>query len=237
MLLLIDNYDSFTYNLARYLRRLLVEVRVLRNDHADLMDAARQAQAIVLSPGPCGPVQAGKCISIVQELSGVRPILGICLGHQVICHAFGGKVVRAAKPVHGQAFAMEFIQPSPLFEGIPNQTRFARYHSLIAERVSLPSCLSITATCETKASEEASAVQEIMAVEHSTHLTFGVQFHPESILSEAGYRLLANFLNLSGWHVHEPLPQSDLTDSHLATLDSKEIAEPDEPHTAVLPQY
>lgn len=237
MLLLIDNYDSFTYNLARYLRRLSVEVRVLRNDHVDLMASARQAQAIVLSPGPCGPLQAGKCISIVQELSGIRPILGICLGHQVICHAFGGRVVRAEKPVHGQAFAMQFVKPSRLFEGIPNQTRFARYHSLIAEPESLPGCLSVTATCETKAAEEASAVQEIMAVEHRTHLTFGVQFHPESILSEAGYRLLANFLNVSGWQVQDPLPQSDLTDSHLAKVDSEEVPEPAENHTAVLPQY
>ncbi len=236
MLLLIDNYDSFAYNLARYLRRLAVEVHVLRNDHADLMDSARQAQAIVLSPGPCGPLQAGKCISIVQELSGVCPILGICLGHQVICHAFGGKIVRAVKPIHGQAFAMEFVKPSRLFEGIPNQTRFARYHSLIAERESLPSCLSITATCDTKPSDEASAVQEIMAVEHSMHLTFGVQFHPESILSEAGYRLLANFLNLSGWQVQDPLPQSDLTGSHLH-VNSEEVAESAETHTAVLPQY
>lgn len=237
MLLLIDNYDSFTYNLARYLRRLSVEVLVLRNDRVDLLETARQAQAIVLSPGPCGPLQAGLCISIVQELSGVRPILGICLGHQVICHAFGGKIVRAAKPVHGQAFAMEFAQQSRLFEGIPNQTRFARYHSLIAERESLPGCLSITATCKTMASEQGSAVQEIMAVEHSSHLTFGVQFHPESILSEAGYRLLANFLNLSGWQVQDPLPPSDLTDSHSAKVNAEEIAEPAETHTAVLPQY
>lgn len=237
MLLLIDNYDSFAYNLARYFQRLAIEVVVIRNDHLDLLKMAEQTSAIVISPGPCGPLQAGQCIQVVEQFSGRIPLLGICLGHQVICHAFGANIVRACRPIHGQAFAMDLAANSDLFHNIPTGTRFARYHSLVVEPQTLPSCFHITASCETPLAMDPSLkIREIMAVEHTTHPTYGVQFHPESILSEAGYQLLANFLVKCGWTPPPQLPPVDLCDS----AKSATCCQPSDTattHTAVLPQY
>jgi anthranilate synthase/aminodeoxychorismate synthase-like glutamine amidotransferase len=234
MILLIDNYDSFTYNLDRYLRRLGSMVEVVRNDQPQLDSLLAECAGIVLSPGPCGPLQAGRCIEVVQRLSGIKPILGICLGHQVIGQAFGGDIVRASRPIHGQAFAME-LTPSELFEGIPNRSKFARYHSLVIDSQRLPSCLTAIAHCDTPStSSQLPTAREIMAVEHRQHPTYGVQFHPESILSDAGYRLLANFLTVCHQPSVEPLPGLDLTDVRQRTcqLETLELE-----HTAVLPQY
>ena len=228
MLLLIDNYDSFVHNLARYLRRLGAEVVVARNDSTELIELSRRAESIVISPGPCGPEQAGGCISLVEQLSGRIPILGICLGHQVICHALGGRIIRARRPIHGMCLPIQ-LTSSPIFAGLPSVARFARYHSLIADFKSLPDCLRVIATslsdeviptepggelhrssAETSTCPDPLEVTEIMAVEHVSHLTFGVQFHPESILSEHGYRILSNFLALSGMILATDLPDSDL---------------------------
>jgi anthranilate synthase/aminodeoxychorismate synthase-like glutamine amidotransferase len=237
MILLIDNYDSFTHNLARYLRRLQVDVQILRNDVSELDSVATRATAIVISPGPCGPLQAGQSVTTVQRWSGRIPILGICLGHQVICHAFGGNIVRASRPIHGQAFPID-IRSSDLFTGIPSGTCFARYHSLIAEESSLPKCLEVTATCQTPQRGVAgSSVVEVMAVQHRQHPTFGVQFHPESILSEAGYQLLANFLAKCGWQPPQTLPSLDLTDAKAAQWLHEHSVSTIAEHTAVLPQY
>ncbi len=237
MILLIDNYDSFVHNLARYLRRLQVDVQVMRNDASDLNAAAENARAIVISPGPCGPLQAGQCISIVQSWSGRLPILGICLGHQVICHAFGGRIVRASRPIHGQAFPMQ-LATSDLFAGISTGTRFARYHSLVAEAQSLPDCLKVVATCKTQhhCNSTTDFVDEVMAVQHQEHFTYGVQFHPESILSEAGYQLLANFLSKCGWQPPQSLPSSDLTDGKAANWQFENPQAAILEHTAVLPR-
>lgn len=238
MLLLIDNYDSFTFNLARYFQRLTVDVVVLRNDHEDLCSTAEKASAIVISPGPCGPEQAGKSIEIVERFSGSIPILGICLGHQVICHAFGANIVRACRPIHGQAFAMDLAANSDLFQKIPSGTRFARYHSLIVDPASLPACFHITASCETSITiDSPDRVREVMAVEHVSHKTYGVQFHPESILSDAGYQLLANFLEQCGWSPTGELPPRDLTDTQFASRLREPVADASLNHTAVLPQY
>jgi anthranilate synthase/aminodeoxychorismate synthase-like glutamine amidotransferase len=218
MILLIDNYDSFTYNLSRYLIRLGVSVRVLRNDCAEIESAAQDCQAIIISPGPCGPEQAGKSISVVRQFSGRVPILGVCLGHQVIAYAFGGRIIRARQPIHGKAFPIQMDQ-SPLFTGIPQFSCFARYHSLVVDRRDFPDGLQIIAVSVDNpenrepltSSESAAEISaEIMAIAHRQHPTYGVQFHPESILSTAGYQLLANFLRISGIAPAERLPNSDL---------------------------
>ncbi|MBX3422711.1 MAG: aminodeoxychorismate/anthranilate synthase component II [Pirellulaceae bacterium] len=230
MILLIDNYDSFIYNLARYLVRLGATVSVLRNDAPDLISAAEQSQAIVISPGPCGPDQAGQCLGIVQRYSGLRPILGVCLGHQIIVQAMGGKIIRAAYPIHGRALPIEF-DDSPLFSGFPAVANMARYHSLVASPDQFPASLSIIA--RSRAEEISPAQQslqvhsvhvgrmsqeisrqpqffpEIMAVQHRQHPTFGVQFHPESVLSPLGYQLLANFLVQCGSPRATQLPTPD----------------------------
>jgi len=232
MILLIDNYDSFVFNLARYLRRLGAEVVVLRNDSTNVACVAQQAMSIVISPGPCGPDQAGECGRLVQQFSGVIPILGICLGHQIICQAFGGRIVRASRPIHGMSLPIQ-LSLSPLFQGLEPMGRFARYHSLIAESASLPNCLRViakslpdlpgpvTADTDVDAMDQSAQIesqysnfqQEIMAVEHCRHQTYGVQFHPESILSQGGYRLLSNFLAISGISSPNPLPTTDLVES------------------------
>lgn len=203
MILLIDNYDSFTFNLQRYLAQMGQEVVVLRNDSPRLAtNLADSFSAILISPGPKAPQDAGYCIEVVKRESGRLPILGVCLGHQVIYEAFGGQVVRAIAPVHGKSCKIDF-EPSRLFAGIESGTPFARYHSLIADSLSIPSWLNITAW---------SPEGEIMAIEHKEHLTFGVQFHPESILSLAGHQLLANFLSSAGLSRGTALPASDLLD-------------------------
>lgn len=222
MILLIDNYDSFTYNLVRYLRLLGQEVVVARNDAVELIELAQRCQAIVISPGPKAPAEAGECLNMVRSLAGRKPMLGICLGHQVIYEALGGLVVRAVEPMHGRTTPMQ-LADTPLFEGIPDQTPFARYHSLIGQAASLPKCLQVIAW---------SPGQEIMAVAHRDSAVFGVQFHPESVLSTAGFQLLANFLHLAGLTTPDSLPTNDYLVSPLTNSEMEEKS--DEP-PVVLP--
>ncbi len=187
MLLVIDNYDSFTFNLVQYLGELGATVRVERNDAPAVRDVAAIpsfASAVVLSPGPCTPNEAGVSLEVIRALSGRLPILGVCLGHQAIGQAFGGRVIRARAPMHGKISA---IQHSGLgvFAGLPQPMQATRYHSLIVERATLPACLEITAE---------TAEGEIMGLRHREHAVEGVQFHPESIMTPDGKQLLANFL-------------------------------------------
>jgi anthranilate synthase component 2 len=197
MLLLIDNYDSFVFNLARYFQRLGQETVVRRNDELDADAVLRSgATAIVLSPGPCTPKEAGCSLEIVRQLHKRLPILGVCLGHQTIAAALGGKVIRAAEPVHGRASSVRH-NGRGLFTGLPNPLAACRYHSLIVEESSLPPCLEPTAR---------TADGTLMALAHREHPVFGVQFHPESILTDCGYPLLANFLRLANLSVTDPLP-------------------------------
>jgi anthranilate synthase/aminodeoxychorismate synthase-like glutamine amidotransferase len=191
--LLIDNYDSFVHNLARYLTELGCETEVVRNDRLTVAEvAARAATALVISPGPCSPSEAGISVSVVRELSGAVPILGVCLGHQAIAAALGGRVVRAPEPIHGRASRVRH-GGTGLFEGLPDPLTVGRYHSLVAEEATLPSALRVTARTDDHL---------VMALEHGSHPTYGVQFHPESILTEGGHALITNFLRLAeAWHV------------------------------------
>ena len=188
MLLLIDNYDSFTYNLVHYLGELRADVVVRRNDALDVQAAmALQPRAIVLSPGPCDPAQAGICLALTAAAAETRtPLLGVCLGHQTIGQAFGGNVVRCHEIVHGKMGQMHH-QGAGLFAGLPSPFAATRYHSLVVDRPSLPACLKITAEL---------ADGTIMGLQHATLPIHGVQFHPESIASEHGHALLRNFLNM-----------------------------------------
>lgn len=187
MLLLIDNYDSFTYNLVHYLGELGAEVVVKRNDALDVQQAmALQPQAILLSPGPCDPDQAGICLALTEAAAETKiPLMGVCLGHQTIGQAFGGKVVRCHEIVHGKIGKVSH-KGSGLFAGVPSPFNATRYHSLIVERASLPECLEITAELDDGT---------IMALQHRSLPIHGVQFHPESIASQHGHKLLQNFLN------------------------------------------
>lgn len=190
MILLIDNYDSFTYNLYQQIGILCPDIAVARNDEITLDEIeALSPQALVISPGPCYPQEAGVSVAAVQRFSGRIPILGVCLGHQAIAAAFGGKIIRARRMMHGKASEIQVNTSSVLFAGMPEKLTVGRYHSLVADSVSLPSCLSVTAT---------DGEGQIMALRHRDHLTFGVQFHPESILTRAGDKLVANFLELAG---------------------------------------
>jgi anthranilate synthase/aminodeoxychorismate synthase-like glutamine amidotransferase len=189
MLLLIDNYDSFTYNLAQYLGELGVEVKVIRNDAIDVEGVSRLAPThIVVSPGPCDPDQAGISISVIREFAGRIPLLGVCLGHQAIGRAFGGRVVHAGRVVHGKADSVSH-DGKGVFAGLPETFLAGRYHSLAVDRKSLPGCLEVTAT---------TADGEIMGLRHREHAVEGVQFHPESVLTEHGKDLLKNFLRQGG---------------------------------------
>ncbi|WP_377505902.1 anthranilate synthase component II [Octadecabacter sp. R77987] len=189
MLLLIDNYDSFTYNLVHYLGELGAEVVVKRNDALDVQEAMGMgADAILLSPGPCDPAQAGICLVLTQAAAETRtPLMGVCLGHQTIGEAFGGKVVRCHEIVHGKMGAMKH-SGTGLFAGLPSPFDATRYHSLIVERATLPDCLEITAELDDGT---------IMGLQHKTLPIHGVQFHPESIASQHGHKLLGNFLELA----------------------------------------
>ena len=189
MILLIDNYDSFVYNLDRYLQRLGQRTLVVRSD-AITVDAVSRLSldAIVISPGPKSPDEAGCSMEVVRRMSEQTPILGVCLGHQAIGQAFGGCIVRADAPMHGKS-SMIHHDGSALFEGIPTHFQVGRYHSLVIEPTSLPDSLRATAWADDGT---------IMAVQHIRHRVYGVQFHPESILTSEGYRVLANFLGLSG---------------------------------------
>ncbi len=185
MLLMIDNYDSFTFNLVQYLGELGAEVHTVRNDEITL-DAieAMAPERIVISPGPCTPAEAGVSVPLLQRFAGRLPILGVCLGHQSIGAAFGGKVVRAREVMHGKTSPVEHTGVG-VFRGLPNPFVVTRYHSLAIERASLPDCLEVTAW---------TADGEIMGVRHREHPVEGVQFHPEAILTEHGHALLKNFL-------------------------------------------
>ncbi len=186
--LIIDNYDSFVYNIARYVEELGFRPTVLRNDAFSLEDIAAQAPShIIISPGPCSPQEAGICLSLIQTFAPTIPLLGICLGHQAIAQAFGGKVVPAQHPMHGKACLIRH-QGIGIFAHLPNPLMVARYHSLIADPHTFPHYLHITAT---------DAAGEIMALQHHHYPTFGLQFHPESILTEEGHRFLGNFLKTS----------------------------------------
>ena len=189
MLLMIDNYDSFTYNIVQYLGELGAQVQTLRNDEVTLeeLDAMHQQgafQRLCISPGPCTPEQAGVSVAAIRHFAGKLPILGVCLGHQAIGQAFGGKVVRAGQQMHGKTSVIECDQQG-VFAGLPRQFTVNRYHSLVIERASLPDELQVTATSEDG---------EIQGVRHRTLDVEGVQFHPESILTEHGHAMLANFL-------------------------------------------
>lgn len=185
MILLIDNYDSFTYNLLHYLSELGAEVEVLRNDAATPAEIIKRKPAgIVISPGPATPDDAGICLSLIKEAAGKIPIFGVCLGHQAIGQAFGGKVVRAPKPMHGKTSAIKHGNMG-VFKNLPNPLTATRYHSLIVEKNSLPATLTITAETDDGI---------IMGLKHKEYNIEGVQFHPESIASESGHALLKNFL-------------------------------------------
>ena len=190
MLLLIDNYDSFTYNLVHYLGELGADVLVKRNDALDVQDAmALQPEAILLSPGPCDPDQAGICLALIAAASETQtPLLGVCLGHQSIGQAFGGKVIRCHEIVHGKMGTMHHAGES-LFKDVPTPFEATRYHSLIVERATLPACLTVTAELSDGT---------IMGLQHNSLPIHGVQFHPESIASEHGHHLLKNFLSIAG---------------------------------------
>jgi anthranilate synthase/aminodeoxychorismate synthase-like glutamine amidotransferase len=189
MLLMIDNYDSFTYNLVQYLAELGERVEVARNDEVTVAQIAGLApDRIVISPGPCTPNEAGVSLDVIRAFAGKIPILGVCLGHQAIGQAFGGKVIRAKEVVHGKTSRV-FHDERGLFHGLPNPFDATRYHSLVVERASLPAELEITA----KTWDE-----EIMGLRHRTLVVEGVQFHPESFLTVAGKDLLRNFTRLSG---------------------------------------
>ena len=188
MLLLIDNYDSFTYNLFHFLGELGAEVVVKRNDELSAAEAlGLGAQAIVLSPGPCTPNEAGICLEVIRQAAGTMPILGVCLGHQAIGQAYGGQVVRAPEPLHGKLSRIHHTGKS-VFRGLNNDFLATRYHSLTIAPESVPDALEVTAKADDGV---------IMGVMHKFHPVHGVQFHPESIASEQGHALLQNFLNIA----------------------------------------
>ena len=190
MLLMIDNYDSFTYNLVQYFGELGAEVQVFRNDEITCEEIKTlNPQHLVISPGPCNPDQAGISIAAIQEFAGKIPLLGVCLGHQSIGQAFGGKIIHAGKIMHGKTSWIEHTGEG-IFKNIPNPFEATRYHSLVIERSSLPECLEITAWTKTPDDK----IEEIMAIQHKTLPVIGVQFHPESILTLQGHALLKNFL-------------------------------------------
>ncbi|WP_439366003.1 anthranilate synthase component II [Bradyrhizobium sp. DASA03005] len=189
MIVIIDNYDSFVFNIARYFRKLGEATEVIRNDAISVGDLARLTpRAVVISPGPCTPMEAGISTAVVRKLSGVIPILGICLGHQCIGSAFGGNVRRARRPMHGRSSSLAH-DGQGLFDGLPSPFNVGRYHSLIVE---------LDDSCAPKLAVPARSEEgEIMALTHRDHPTFGLQFHPESILTQQGEEILKNFLRLS----------------------------------------
>ena len=185
MLLMIDNYDSFTYNLVQYFGQLGEEVTVFRNDQIDLAGmASLKPSRLVISPGPCSPSEAGVSVAAIQHFAGRIPILGVCLGHQALGAAFGGRIIRAARLMHGKT-SLIYHDGKDIFQGLPSPFEAIRYHSLLVERQSLPECLQVSAQ---------TSVGEIMGLRHKEFALFGVQFHPESILTQEGMNLLQNFL-------------------------------------------
>lgn len=215
MILLIDNYDSFAHNLARYFQRLGCEVQCERNDAIDV-EAIRalKPQLIVLSPGPCTPDEAGCCLDVVRELGDQFPILGVCLGHQAIAQGLGGQVVRATEPIHGMSSQVRH-DGKVEFQGLPNPFNAGRYHSLVVQTTDLPECLEVSATVSSrtavsneapKGNETTARNEVVMALRHRTLPIFGWQFHPESILTECGYELLTNLLQAVGIEVPRQTP-------------------------------
>ena len=189
MIVLIDNYDSFTYNLVQYIGALEPDIRVIRNDACTPEEIeAMKPDAIVISPGPGKPSEAGICIEVIQYFKDKVPILGVCLGHQAICEAFGGTVSYAKELMHGKSSVAQILEESPLFKNLETEMQVARYHSLAAIRDTLPEELKITAVTDDG---------EIMAVEHRDYPVYGLQFHPESVLTPKGMTLIENFLNIS----------------------------------------
>jgi len=200
MILLIDNYDSFVHNLARYFRRLGQRTVVLRNDAIDIQGVRRLGpRAIVLSPGPCTPREAGCSLEVVRELLEETPILGVCLGHQAIAEALGACIVRASEPMHGRTSEV-LHDGAGIFAGLPNPLSACRYHSLVVDEASLPEELRVSAR---------TADGTVMALRHRRRPVVGVQFHPEAILTDHGYDLLAGFLRRAGIEPCQPLPASD----------------------------
>ena len=205
MILMIDNYDSFTYNIVQYFGELQQDITVWRNDQITLEDVKTLApDIIVIGPGPCDPDRAGISLDIIATFKGIIPILGICLGHQAIGQAFGGQVVKAGAVMHGRLSAV-YHDNQGVFADLPNPTQATRYHSLVVDKTSLPECLEVTAWTQ----NTDGSIEEIMGFRHKEFAIESVQFHPESILSEAGYQLLNNFLkthNLAKLNIDE-LPQ------------------------------
>ncbi len=196
MITVIDNYDSFTYNLVQYLAVLGAEIKVFRNDKVSVVEIeSMQPLAIVISPGPCTPREAGISVDLVKKLSGTVPILGVCLGHQAIAAAFGAEITRAGQIMHGKTSMIEFCD-SPLYAGIKSPALVGRYHSLVVRKNSLPPELVADASSED---------EEVMGLRHKKHPTHGVQFHPESILTPCGKRLLKNFLRIAEKNREHPL--------------------------------
>ena len=197
MLLMIDNYDSFTFNLVQYFGELGEEVKVVRNDELSVSEiGALRASSIVISPGPCTPNEAGVSLEVLEKLSATVPVFGVCLGHQSIGQAFGGKVIRAKQIMHGKTSPIRHAGKG-VFAGLPDRFEATRYHSLVVEQSSLPECLEVTAWTE----HADGSIDEIMGLRHRTLPIEGVQFHPESILTEHGHDLLRNFLRA-------PLPKA-----------------------------
>lgn len=220
MLLVIDNYDSFVFNLARYLERLGAETLVLRNDELDVAKIRALAPSgIVLSPGPCTPSEAGCSLSVVQELHAEIPMLGVCLGHQTMAAALGGEVVRAQEPMHGRTSVIVHNERG-VFAHVPSPLTVCRYHSLVVQEASLPDCLQVTARTQDGT---------VMALEHVEHPLVGLQFHPESILTEGGYQLLANWLRMAGLPVPAELPS--IVDERPSISPARPPATPDVPVT------
>lgn len=217
MILLIDNYDSFVFNLARYFERLGQTTHVVRNDRLTVAEVARLAPgAIVLSPGPCSPREAGVSLQIVREFHTTIPMLGVCLGHQTIAAALGATVVRAAEPMHGRVSAV-FHRGEGVFAGLPSPLEACRYHSLVVDESTLPETLLASATTDDGT---------LMAIQHCQFPVYGVQFHPEAVLTSTGYPLLANFLRLAGLPVLEPIPDSRCECDEPAHLPQKLPATP-----------
>ncbi|MDJ0805430.1 MAG: aminodeoxychorismate/anthranilate synthase component II [Gammaproteobacteria bacterium] len=190
MLLMIDNYDSFTYNLVQYLGELGADVRVYRNDEIGIQDIeALNPLHIVISPGPCTPAEAGISVEAIRHFTGRIPILGVCLGHQSIGQAYGGKIVHAREVMHGKTSFIHHANGG-VFAGLESPFEATRYHSLVIEQASLPDCLEVTAWTQ----RADGAMDEIMGVRHKTHAVQGVQFHPESILTQHGHAMLQNFI-------------------------------------------
>ncbi len=189
MFLLIDNYDSFTYNLYHYLLEIGVNVEVYRNDAISLNEIKNKSyKGIIISPGPCTPDEAGICLNVIKNLHEITPIFGVCLGHQSIGQAFGARVIRGEKPMHAKISKIQNLENSLIFKNVPKFFEATRYHSLIVEKNTLPDCLKITATSDDGV---------IQAMEHIKYPVFGVQFHPESITSEYGHKILENFVNIA----------------------------------------